>query len=92
VEGGGAVKKWYATQWGGVSEVEIAGETPRFVIRANGRKEMKRSDSAGYFDTREEAVKFMLDYYDSEITRHQQQIEWVQKRKERFLQSTGGQQ
>lgn len=43
-----------------ISEVEVAGETDKFVRLSCGRREAKRSEFRCYFDTREDAKEHLI--------------------------------
>ena len=51
----------YRTFVGRIDRVELVGETPHQVIKANGRREAKSCDSWQYHDSFEAARKFLFD-------------------------------
>lgn len=50
-----------------IQEVEVAGETPKFVKLKCGRKEAKFSDYGCYFDSFDDAKAFLMDKAISKV-------------------------
>jgi hypothetical protein len=44
-----------------IQEIEVAGETPKFVKLKCGRKEAKMSDYGCYFESFDDAKAFLMD-------------------------------
>lgn len=53
---------WYRARFSTISEVEVVKATEHFVWLGSGNKKSgRRTDDEGYFETREEAVQFLVD-------------------------------
>jgi hypothetical protein len=67
------ITKYYAATYlrDMISKVEVQGETEEFVINQYKRRELKISDKTGYFDTWEEAYKWLEGKFNAEIRIHE---------------------
>jgi hypothetical protein len=69
-----------------IQAVEVEGETANFVILPNSRREAKSGGYGSYFDTWDEAYKFLHDRVSNELScahssaiRLQAELEQVEK-------------
>jgi glutathione peroxidase-family protein len=65
----------YLAKFNRVEKVDVAGETEHFVKLLHGRKEAKKSDWVSYFDSFDDAKKFLLDKAQKRVDSLRRQLE-----------------
>ena len=73
-----------------IEEIEVLKETDNFVMfnnRFREIREMKHTSWNDWFDTRQEAVKFILDRFDKKINSLEERIANELNDKQKFLDS-----
>ena len=60
-----------------IQPMECSKETKTQIIDASGYRYAKRSEGIGYFDTWDEAHAYLISEIERDISRHQEQINYM---------------
>ena len=67
-----------------ITEVNVKGETEKFVILVSGRKDAKKSQYTSYHKTREAAIQFRFDQINEEVRRAQDSLNYYTSKLKEF--------